>query len=102
SKGYPLDVQKGILIAGIEKSFENIEIFHNKTLMIFYSKYRGYITNGGRILTINCTSESLENSRKLIYNILDRGEIFFDGNFYRTDIAEKYCNLKAKQSIEAD
>ncbi len=102
SKGYPLDVQKGILIAGIEKAFENIEIFHNKTLMIFYSKYRGYITNGGRILTINCTSESLENSRKLIYNILDRGEIFFDGNFYRTDIAEKYCNLKTKQSIEAD
>lgn len=90
SKGYPIEFEKGVLIAGLEKKIENINIFHNKTSIINYSKNRGFITTGGRVLTINSVNNNLEEVRKNVYNVLENNILFFDGNFYRSDIAEKY------------
>jgi phosphoribosylamine--glycine ligase len=90
SKGYPIDSEKGILIAGLDKQYNDINIFHNKTSRINYSKNRGFITAGGRVLTLNTVSTTLENARERIYKLLENNEIFFNGNFYRSDIAEKY------------
>ncbi|NMC67525.1 MAG: hypothetical protein GYA61_04775 [Spirochaetales bacterium] len=90
SKGYPIDSEKGILIAGLDKQFNEINIFHNKTSRINYSKNRGFVTSGGRVLTLNTVATTLEIARERIYKLLENNEIFFNGNFYRSDIAEKY------------
>lgn len=91
SKGYPLESEKGILIAGLDKIDDKINVFHNNTSVISYSKNRGFVTGGGRVLTVNGVGNSLEEARKKVYNILENHKIFFDGNFYRSDIGEKYC-----------
>jgi len=91
SKGYPLDFEKGVLIAGLEKDIDNINIFHNKTALIKYSKNRGFVTSGGRVVTINAVRNTLDLARNAVYEIIENNLIFFDGNFYRSDIAEKYC-----------
>ncbi len=91
SKGYPLDFEKGVLIAGLDKKIDNINIFHNKTSLVKYSKNRGFITNGGRVITINAVRQTLKLAREAVYETIENNLIFFDGNFYRSDIAEKYC-----------
>lgn len=91
SKGYPINSEKGVLIAGLEKNYEDINIFHNRTSRITYSKNRGFVTNGGRVVILNTVKSTLENAKKRISDLLQNNEIFFSGNFYRNDIAEKYC-----------
>ncbi|MFN3411137.1 MAG: phosphoribosylglycinamide synthetase C domain-containing protein [Exilispira sp.] len=90
SKGYPIDSEKGVLIAGLDKNYEGINVFFNKTSIINYSKNRGFISSGGRVLTLNSIKPKLEDAYKAVYEILENNKIFFDGNFYRSDIGEKY------------
>ncbi len=85
SGGYPGEYKKGQPIEGLEEAakLEDIVIFHAGT------KYEDdiYKTNGGRVLNVTATGETLQAA-------LDKGYaavklIRFEGMQYRTDIGKK-------------
>ncbi len=81
SKGYPASYEKGFEIKGLENTKEAI-VFHAGT------KEENHIllTNGGRVLTVVCLSDTIENARKKVYQEVEK--ISFEGSFYRKDIAK--------------
>ncbi|MEJ5350035.1 MAG: phosphoribosylamine--glycine ligase [Melioribacteraceae bacterium] len=89
SKGYPDKYEKGKEITGLDSiKGEDIIIFHAGTI----EKEGRVFTNGGRVL--NITSFIKENNlllaKKRSYDALSR--IYFDGIYYRRDIADKAIN----------
>lgn len=79
SGGYPGDYQKGIEIQNIDNHKEVI-IFHAGTAL----KEGMLVTNGGRVLNICATGDSLDEVREKVYKVAS--EITFDGKYYRHDI----------------
>ncbi|MBC8358632.1 MAG: phosphoribosylamine--glycine ligase [Candidatus Aminicenantes bacterium] len=82
SGGYPLEHEKGKRIEGLEETSKipGITLFHAGT------KYQEetYYTNGGRVLGVCASEESLSETLDRIYNAIPG--ISFDGMFYRRDI----------------
>jgi len=82
SGGYPLEYEKGKRIEGLEETSKipGITLFHAGT------KYQEetYYTNGGRVLGVCASEESLSETLDRIYNAIPG--ISFDGMFYRRDI----------------
>lgn len=79
SGGYPLKYQKGIVINNLDK-YQDVMIFHAGTAF----KDGHLVTDGGRVLNICATGNSLEEVREKIYKVAK--EIEFDGKYYRDDI----------------
>jgi phosphoribosylamine--glycine ligase len=85
SAGYPGNVVKGKVIAGLDKiaKMPNVKVFHAGT-----AKAGGQVvTNGGRVLGITALGADLWSARESAYSALER--ISFDGAHYRRDIGEK-------------
>ena len=84
SGGYPENYEKGKEIFGIEEigMNEDIVIFHAGTKMI----ENKLVTNGGRVLGISATGESLEEALKKAYKAIEK--ISFEGMQYRRDIGK--------------
>jgi phosphoribosylamine--glycine ligase len=82
SGGYPLKYEKGKLIEGLDKaaSFPGIVIFHAGTVF----KDGEYYTNGGRVLNVCGSGNTLEETMDTIYKALSR--IFFEAMHWRRDI----------------
>jgi phosphoribosylamine--glycine ligase len=82
SGGYPLSYEKGKKIGGLKEAaaIPGITVFHAGT------KYEGgeYLTNGGRVLDVCASEESLAETMEKIYGAISR--ISFDGMHYRRDI----------------
>ena len=82
SGGYPLEHEKGKRIEGLEETSKipGITLFHAGT------KYQEetYYTNGGRVLGVCASEESLSETLDRIYKAIPG--ISFDGMFYRRDI----------------
>ncbi|MGB2763481.1 MAG: phosphoribosylamine--glycine ligase [Candidatus Aminicenantaceae bacterium] len=82
SGGYPLEYEKGKRIEGLEETSKipGITLFHAGT------KYQEetYYTNGGRVLGVCASEESLSETLDRIYKAIPG--ISFDGMFYRRDI----------------
>ena len=79
SGGYPGSYPKGLEIKHLDE-VEDCVIFHAGTA----NKDDKLVTNGGRVLNICATGNSLEEVREKVYKaakIID-----FDGKFYRNDI----------------
>jgi len=84
SGGYPGSYETGKEIIGLDFSFEdNSLIFHSGTR----EENNKYFTNGGRVLSVTSSGDSLEQSIKNSYAALDH--IRFDGMHYRKDIGQK-------------
>lgn len=85
SEGYPGKYKKGKVISGINESFDNIKIFHAGT----NKSGNAIVTSGGRVLGITAyTKDSgISYCRERVYSILSN--IYFEGIYYRKDIAYK-------------
>lgn len=82
SGGYPLKYEKGKLIEGLKEaaSFPGVVIFHAGTVF----KDGEYYTNGGRVLNVCGSGNTLDETMDTIYKALSR--IFFEAMHWRRDI----------------
>ncbi|NQS98102.1 MAG: phosphoribosylamine--glycine ligase [candidate division Zixibacteria bacterium] len=89
SEGYPGSYQKGILIAGHDREYQDTIIFHAGT------KYEGerFITSGGRVLGVTGLGKSLKEALDRAYSAIE--SINFQGKYYRRDIGWRalYSNI---------
>ena len=81
SGGYPGTYDTGYRIDGLD-SVEDAVVFHAGTRT---DGDGGTLTDGGRVLTVVSTAESVEEARGLVYENVPR--IGFRDSFYRRDIA---------------
>lgn len=82
SGGYPGSYEKGKLIKGLEEAEKvpGLVIFHAGTSLANGQ----YYTNGGRVLNVCASEDTLQQTMKKIYDSIPL--INFDGMFYRKDI----------------
>ncbi len=83
SAGYPGSYKKGIPITGLDDLDKDIMVFHAGTRV--GSEPGQVLTNGGRVLTVVATADTIAEARERVYNNIPR--IRFDGCHYRRDIA---------------
>lgn len=85
ANGYPGDYKKNTEIRNLEKisSFPKVVIFHAGTKL----KNGKLLANGGRVLGICATGETIKEARDTAYNAI--GKIDWPDGFYRHDIALK-------------
>jgi phosphoribosylamine--glycine ligase len=85
SGGYPGKYEKGLPITGIEEAekLADIVVFHAGTAV----RDGQVVTNGGRVLNVTATGETLEAALDKAYNAIKL--IHFDGMHYRTDIGRR-------------
>jgi len=80
--GYPVRYEKGKPISGLADAdgMPGVTVFHAGT------KYENetYLTNGGRVLGVCASEETLEETMKKIYKAC--GRIYFEAMHYRRDI----------------
>ncbi len=88
--GYPEAPRKSMPIFGLghdgqlEDSINGVMVFHAGTSR---PDVEGpFLVNGGRVLTVSATAETLKDARALAYKAV--AQISFEGMQYRTDIAE--------------
>lgn len=94
--GYPGDYPKGQLIEGLDRTGENVTVFHAGTKAV----EEGIVTSGGRVLGVTATGEDLEKARAAAYETVQA--ISFEGAQYRTDIAAKamrHQNNRDRKSV---
>jgi phosphoribosylamine--glycine ligase len=82
SGGYPARYEKGKVIKGLEAAaaVPGVTIFHAGTNF----EDNTYTTNGGRVLGVCASEDSLEATMKTIYDAV--GQIHFESMQYRRDI----------------
>jgi phosphoribosylamine--glycine ligase len=81
SSGYPASFEAGFTISGLDSLDEDVVVFHAGTK----HTSEGYISSGGRVLTIVASGASVAEARARVYDNARR--VSFDGCFHRTDIA---------------
>jgi phosphoribosylamine--glycine ligase len=81
SGGYPATYKLGYIIEGLDDVDRDVNVFHAGTK----PDARGTVTNGGRVLTVTATGDTLEDARARAYDNVRR--IRFVDSFYRNDIA---------------
>ena len=84
SAGYPGSYKTGFPISGLNDLDKDILVFHAGTKV--GSEPGQVLTNGGRVLTVVATGNTIAQAREKVYNNIPR--IHFDGCHYRKDIAE--------------
>lgn len=84
SDGYPVHYEKGFEITGLE-AFEGREdyfVFHAGTAL----KDGKIVTNGGRVLGITATGDTLKEARRKAYEAVEW--VSFDNKYFRHDIGK--------------
>jgi len=81
SRGYPASYEVGLAISGLDSLEEDVVVFHAGTK----HTSNGYITGGGRVLTVVACGASVAEAQARAYGNVRR--VSFDGSFHRTDIA---------------
>ncbi len=84
SHGYPGEYEKGKKIEGLEDVSDEALVFHAGTAL---NDDGDLITDGGRVLSVVCSGEDLEQSLKTTYEQIER--IKFENAYYRSDIGYK-------------
>lgn len=90
SEGYPLEYQKGLPIAGLEK-FKNKEgyyVFHAGTKYVDGQ----IVTAGGRVLGVTAKGADLKQARKNAYQAVEW--VSFDNKYCRSDIGKAIDEVK--------
>jgi phosphoribosylamine--glycine ligase len=80
SAGYPGSYKTGFPITGLDKLDEDILVFHAGT-----KRKDDVVTDGGRVLTVAASGDTLAEARARVYSNLPR--IHFESCHYRRDIA---------------
>jgi phosphoribosylamine--glycine ligase len=82
SGGYPLKYEKGKAITGLDEAaaVPGVVVFHAGTA----SEDGKVLTNGGRVLDVCASEETLEGTMKKIYEAV--GKIYFEAMHFRRDI----------------
>ncbi len=82
SGGYPGSYEKNLTITGLKEAekMNDIVIFHSGTK----KENSGYMTNGGRVVHVTATGQSIIEARAKVYAAIKK--INFEGMHYRTDI----------------
>ena len=83
SGGYPASYKKGYEISGLDSVSKDVFVYHAGTKL----EGRKYYTNGGRVLGVTATADTLENAIAKAYDAVHG--ISFQGAHYRTDIGQK-------------
>ena len=83
SGGYPAVYKTGFPITGLDALPDGIRVFHAGTAR---SGGGGYITSGGRVLSVCATAASLDTALDKAYSGV--GGISFEGEHHRTDIGK--------------
>ncbi len=83
SKGYPEEYPKGLKINIAEDIPDHIMLFHAGTSIMEES----LVTNGGRVMGVTATGDSVEEARKRAYEAVNK--VSFEGMHYRQDIGVK-------------
>ncbi len=83
SKDYPQKAETGDIINGLDKKFEDVNVFHAGT-----AKDAGgnFITSGGRVLGVTANGDNLDEAIEKAYRAV--GEISWNGMQYRRDIGK--------------
>jgi phosphoribosylamine--glycine ligase len=81
SAGYPGSYEVGFPISGFEALDPGVEVFHAGTKLLDNGTL---VTNGGRVLSVVATAETLAEAREKAYRNVER--IQFQGRHFRTDI----------------
>jgi phosphoribosylamine--glycine ligase len=81
SGGYPNAYKKGMPISGL-KDVDDAIVFHAGTKSVDGE----IVTNGGRVLGVTATGDTIEEAREIAYRNAEK--ISFEGVQYRSDIAE--------------
>ncbi len=81
SGGYPGRYRSGKVIDGLDTLDEDVLAFHAGTQHTSH----GYVTSGGRVLTVVAPGDTVAEARARAYENVRR--VSFDGSFHRTDIA---------------
>ena len=81
SGGYPGDYRTGYPIEGLDSLDRDVFAFHSGTRRTLH----GYITGGGRVLTVVAPGATVAEARDRAYTNVRR--VSFEGSFYRSDIA---------------
>ena len=84
SGGYPWDYEKGYEITGLDDVPDDVTVFHAGTAL----KDGVFVTNGGRVLGITATSDTLESASARAYEGVSM--INFEKSHYRTDIGNNF------------
>ncbi len=91
--GYPGTYEKGKKITGLDAVDADVMIFHAGTIKKAAEKdsppvgqENGILTNGGRVLGVAVTADTLDEARKRAFENVSR--IYFDGMQYRKDIGK--------------
>ena len=89
SKGYPEKPKVGKPIFGLEEaqSCEGVRVFHAATSLL----EDGWVTAGGRVLSVVGFGEELSMARLRAYDAV--GRLSFEGMHYRGDIAKEWQAL---------
>jgi phosphoribosylamine--glycine ligase len=82
SGGYPGSYKRGLPIDGLNDLDDDILVFHAGTKLDSEGRV---VTDGGRVLTVVATADTIAHARKKVYNNISR--IQFEGCHYRRDIA---------------
>lgn len=84
SGGYPEKYDKGIEIFGLDENgqVEGATVYHAGTAY----KDGKFLTNGGRVLGVTATADTLDDALEKAYNAVSK--IKFDGAHFRTDIGK--------------
>lgn len=82
AKGYPENYEKGAIIKGLDL-LENVDVCHMGTKLVNGE----YTINGGRVLFVVGSGDTLEQARTNVYQQIKK--INCDSLFYRQDIANK-------------
>ena len=85
SGGYPLSYQKGYPISGLDRAEEKAVVFHAGTKLDDQGRY---LTNGGRVLGVTATADSLDAAIDAAYAAAK--EISFTDMHYRTDVGRAF------------
>ncbi len=84
AQGYPDNPRTGDKIYGLKNLPEDILVFHGGT----EKRNDGeFYTTGGRVLSLVALGDTFADARAKIYSILVHGDIYFEGMWYRDDIA---------------
>ncbi|MEO8540898.1 MAG: phosphoribosylamine--glycine ligase [bacterium] len=81
SKGYPETFQTGFPIHGLDALDKDVLAFHGGTRAVD----GGFVTAGGRVVTIVATGATMLEARERAYDNARR--VTFENAYYRTDIA---------------
>ena len=89
SRGYPGTYSTGVAIDGLGTVERDVFVFHAGSA----ASPSGYVTAGGRVLTVVALADSLADARDRAYRNVNR--IRFDGMSFRRDLAQREVETPA-------